>query len=301
ACAGELESYSLKFLELKGKEISSIKALLPLDLVSFLPEGDDIRLQLSNLCATGPVLVRRRLLERILCNLPFPEGQEDYCSLRKKTALLGFHLVPGKGAAALALCEDSFIGLYEGTVILEPSEEYLLLAALLRLGAFVAQALGNASPAKEQVFSSLIRGNEKLSEEEREPLQAFLLWTFRTPQSARQIRAVLKDFSEEGKAAMARVLLTVVMADGAIGKEEVIQLEKLFTYIGLEKKRLPSDIAFLASAVQVPGGEAEGEKALLPIEREIIILRQEEFGQIQKILSGAGFHDENLPSPEEVP
>ncbi len=290
ACAEELEPYS----------ISAARALLAPELLAFLPEGEDIRLHLSSLCSSGPALVRLRLLE-ILGYETSTEGQGGYCRLREKIASLGFNLVPENGTAALALCEDPAVVLYEGATILEPSEEYHLLAALLRLGALVAQALGNVSPAKEEVFRALIRGNNNLSKEEKEPLQALLLWAFRTPQSARQIRAVLKDFGEEGQGAMSRVLLTVATADGAISKEEMLQLEKLFTYLGLEKKRLPSDAPHLASAGEPPGGEAGEKQALLSIERELILLRQDKNVQVQKILTGIGLYDAKLPSHEQAP
>lgn len=299
ACAEELEPYSQKLHELKGRENAAARALLPPDLLPFLPEGDAIRQELSKLCTSGPSLVRLRLLEIFLGNEPSPEKRGKYGELRERTVTFGFDLIPENGSAILALCEDPSIVLYEGTTIPEPSEEYLLLAALLRLGGLFAQALGNVTAAKEEAFRALICRDEKLSEEEKIPLQALLLWTFRTPQSARHIRAVLKDFSEEGKDAMTRVLLTVAMADGAIGKEELLQLEKLSAYLGLEKKRLPSNMAFLASAVVPSGGEDEREPSHWTVDSELIFLRWEKTGQVQKILTGIELRRDNLTFPEE--
>lgn len=286
ACAEELEPYSHKLHELKGRENTDARALLPQDLLPFLPEGDAIRLELSKLCVSGPALVRLRLLERILGNEPPQERRGGYRRLRKRTAALGFNLVPENGCAALALCEDPFIVLYEGTAIPEPPKEILLLEALLRLGTLVAQALGNVSPAKEEVFRALFRRDEKQSQEEKESLQALLLWFFRTPQSSREIRSVLKDFSQEGKGAMGRVLLTLAMADGAIDKEEMIQLEKLFNYLGLEKKRLPVVPAALSFGAEPSADEEGRESAVRVFESELILLRQEDSGEIQKILAG---------------
>ena len=100
---------------------------------------------------------------------------------------------------------------------------------------------------------------------------------------------------------MSRILLTVAMADGAIGKEEMMQLEKFSTYLGLEKKRLPSDLAFLASAVEPSGGEDGGKPYTRGIDRELILLRREEIQQAHKILDRMGIRNENLPSPEQVP
>lgn len=298
-CGEELGPYSSKLLELQDGDSSAPRTLLPPDLLPFLPEGEAIRRELLNLCASSPALVRLRLLEMILADEPPQETGGGFCGLRRKAASLGFGIFPETEGAALALSEDPFVVLYEGTALEDPSEEYLLLAALLHLGALAAQALGNVSSAKEEVFRSLIMGDEKLSEEEKTPLSALLLWSFRTPRSARQIRGVLKDFTEEGKDALARILLTVAGADGTPGREEIIQLQKLFNYLGLEKKRLSSEAVFLALAAEPAGKEEGGEPSPRPIDRELILLHQEKTGQVQKILAGIGFRNENPPPTEQ--
>ena len=285
-CAEELEPYNSKLLELKGREDASARALLPPDLLPFSPEGEAIRQKFSNLCASGPALVRLSLLEIILENAVSPEKREGYPGLGKKAEVFGYTLVPDPAGSAVPLSDDPLTALYEGSAVPLPPEEYNLLAALLRLGGLISQAFGRILPAGEDLFRTLIRDDEKLSEDEKKSLQALLLWTFRTPLSARGLRAVLRDFGEEGKEAISRVLLTFALADGTICTAERKQLEKLYSYLGLEKKRISSDLVFLSSGAKASG---EGERrvpAARIFERELILLRQEETGEVQKILAG---------------
>ncbi len=285
-CGEELEPYSRKLLELQDGESPAPRTLLSPDLLPILPEGEAIRRELLNLCASGPALVRLRLLEMILADEPPQENGGGFCGLRTKAAALGFGIFPETEGVALALSDDPVIVLYEGTILEDPSKEYLLLAALLHLGALAAQALGSVSSAKEEVFRSLIIGDEKLSEEEKTSLSALLLWSFRTPRSARQIRGVLKDFTEEGKNALARVLLTVAGADGTPGREEIIQLEKLWAYLVLERKNLSEVRAAFSFGSDHSGEREKKASAVQVLERERILLRKECPGKIQKILAG---------------
>ena len=285
-CAVELEPYSLKLLELKGKEDTSARKLLPHGLIPFLPEKEGIHQELSNLCASGPVLVRLRLLERILGYQTPAEIIDGVSSLKEKAEAFGFAILPSCPGEVLSFCCDPLIALYEGPAVTAPSEECCLLAAIIRLGAIIFQASGRVLTAGENLLRALIGDDERLSEDEKKSLQALLLWTFRTPQSASELRGVLRDFSEEWKGAMSRMLLTVGLADGTMDKEEVKQLEKLYSYFGLEKKKLSSDLASLSSVAEPSDERSSAELSYKSLYQELTLLQQRETGRIDKIFDG---------------
>ncbi len=297
-CAEELEPYSRRLLELKGREDASARELLPPDLLPYFPEGEAIRQEFSNLCASGPALVRLSLLETILENGVSPEKRGGCRSLGKRAQDFSFALVPDPEDLNVPLRDEPMTAVYEGPAVTAPSKEYCLLASLIRLGALLVQACGRPFSAGEELFRALIRDDEKLSEDEKKSLQAFLLWTFRTPQSVRDLRGVLRDFGEERKGAMSRILLTAVGADGAMDKEEMKQFERLCSYLGLEKKRLSSGPAFLSFGAKSSGGEDGREPPARIFDPELILLRQGEEGQVQKIFAGIF---ENLGGAEEYP
>lgn len=178
--------------------------------------------------------------------LPLPskinKKESDLIQLLSEKA--GFGLVPDSRYHQTKPTVDGKLVLFKGGHgrHFEPSKEFNEMGMVLRLGAMVATINSNVDQAEIALLKQLIDHDSNLSSIEKLSLHSYLTWRLNTPSNATGLKARLKKLGANEKAAVSRILIGVALADGKIDPEEIKQLEKLYTLLGLDKSLVTGDI-----------------------------------------------------------
>jgi tellurite resistance protein len=122
------------------------------------------------------------------------------------------------------------------------SENYNSIALHTRLSALVSQIDGEVSISEERIILKNIQSQNHLTEAEKKSLSSFAVWCLKNPQSNVGIKQRLTSATIEEKAQIAKLVVSIAQADGNIAIQEIKQIEKLYTMIGLERQQLLSDL-----------------------------------------------------------
>ena len=251
-CTVELEAYS-RYLGRKDNDPNSMAALalLPKELMSRSPGVAQIKNRLADVCSSGLGLVT---VDSLYDNLGEPSpsqfGKKECETLATLIEGLGFGMTPDVRYHNIKPSPDGKVAIFpQGHgVDFRPSREFRTVGTILRLGAMVSQIDDDLSPSEETTLQSLVKDNRELTAIEKDSLLTFLHWCLRTPQSTAGLKQQLSGVSTAEKTAISHILITVAHADGHIDPQEIKQLEKFYTTLGLDKKQVASDIHALAAA-----------------------------------------------------
>lgn len=177
-----------------------------------------------------------------------------------------------------------------------PSKSFNDLAMALRLGSMVATIDGHVHEQEVQVLRELIKASE-ISEAEQRSAQAYLDWRLQAPQSSAKLKAQIEQASDKSKEEISQLLITVAMADGKISPDEIKELEKLYTRLGLDKALLSSDIHTLNATGPGPGIAPASKGSGFELNERLIAQRESETQDAQGIL-GAIFAESDEPESE---
>ena len=318
-CTQELEPYS-RYMGRKDSDPKSLTALslIPGELIRRTSGAKIIRERLTEVCNNGlGFLPVGSLYKKIYQKAPEKLMKQDLVSLAAFVENIGFGLAPDIRYHNMKCTTDSNIVVFPGGhgKDFRPSKEFNILGTILRLGAMVCQIDQEIAPAEEIVLQNLVQDNRELTNIEKDSLLAFLHWSVRTPQNATGLKARLAEISEVQKSAISHILISVAQADGVIRPEEIKQLEKLYTTLGLNKEQVSGDIHVLAAdkgPVTVsrrdpdtsltiprpakPVGAARG----CILDKELIRIRLEETKQVKRILERI-FTDREDEEPDPIP
>lgn len=318
-CTDKLDAYS-RYLGRKGNDPKSLIALslIPIELIAKTSGAKTIRDRLSKICGNGVgFLPVESLYKTIGQQPPLKLLKKEQESLASFVENMGYGIAPDIRYHNMKPTLDGNIAVFpKGHGIdFRPSKEFRTVCTILRLGAMVSQIDKDIAPAEEATLQSLARDNRELTNIEKESLLAFLHWALRTKQSVAGLKARLSDASDAEKTAISHILVTVAHADGEIKPEEIKQLEKLYTTLGLDKKQVTGDIHALAAEsgpVTVglkdpdtsfaipqpakPAGTAQG----FVLNDELIRIRKEETKQVKSVLEEI-FAEQEEEEPVPLP
>ena len=186
----------------------------------------------------------------------------------------------------------------------EPSNEFNEMGIALRLGAMVATIDSHVDQSEINLLKQLIDHDTNLSPVEKKSLHSYLIWRLNAPSNAAGLKAHLQKLSVNEKAAVSRLLINVAFADGKITTEEIRQLEKLYTILGLDKSLVSSDIHNLSTS-RAGTQETTTDSTLSELSREtsgkfsldksVLAIHESQTNDAQSML-GAIFADDE---PEE--
>lgn len=320
-CTKELEPYS-RFLGRKGNDPKSLAAwsLIPKELIVRTRGAKIIKERLSKICNGGLGFISLENLQKTL-------GQKPPYQIRKKDLeILASFIESMDFGMAPDIRYHNMKPTLEGNVVVfakghgadfRPSKEFRTVGTILRLGAMVSQIDKDIAPAEEATLQGLIQDNRELNSIEKDSLMAFLHWCLRTPLKAAGLKQRLSEVSEAGKTAISHILVSVAHADGVVKPEEIKQLEKLYTTLGLNKEQVTSDLhALAASSGPVTVGLRDKETTYaIPqpakpigtargfvLNEELIRIRTEETKQVRSVLEDIFTEqDENDVEIESAP
>jgi len=320
-CTIELEPYS-RFLGRKGNDPKSLAALslIPKELIVRTRGAKIIKERLSKICNGNLGLIAfENLYKTIGQKPPYQVRKKDLESLASFIESMDFGMAPDIRFHNMKPTLDGNVVVFAKGHGLDfrPSKEFRTVGTILRLGAMVSQIDKDIAPAEEATLQSLIQDNRELNSIEKDSLMAFLHWCLRTPLNVTGLKQRLSEVSEAEKTAISHILVTVAHADGVVKPEEIKQLEKLYTTLGLNKEQVTSDLHTLAAnsgPVTVglrdqettytipqpakPVGTAMG----FVLNEELIRIREEETKQVKSVLEDIFTkQDENDAEVESTP
>lgn len=304
-CTVELEAYS-RYLGRKDNDPNSMAALalLPKELMSRSPGIEQVKNRLADVCSSGPGLVTVDSLYDSLGEPPPSQlGKKECETLATLIEGLGYGMTPDVRYHNIKPNPDGKVAIFpQGHGIdFRPSREFRTVGTILRLGAMVSQIDDDLSPSEEATLQSLVKDNRELTAIEKDSLLTFLHWCLRTPQSTAGLKQRLSEVSTAEKTAISHILISVAHADGRIDPQEIKQLEKFYTTLGLDKKQVASDIhALAASSEPVTVGLRDPDTSFtiprptpesttgkgFSLNEELIRIREEETRQVKGVLEG---------------
>jgi tellurite resistance protein len=234
---------------------------------------------------------------------PTQLGKKECETLATLIEGLGFGMTPDVRYHNIRPNPDGKVAIFpQGHgVDFRPSREFRTVGTILRLGAMVSQIDDDLSPSEEATLQSLVKDNRELTAIEKDSLLTFLHWCLRTPQSTAGLKQRLSEVSTAEKTAISHILISVAHADGRIDPQEIKQLEKFYTTLGLDKKQVASDIHALAASsepvtvglrdpdtsftIPRPAPESTTGKGF-SLNEELIRIREEETRQVKGVLEG---------------
>lgn len=180
----------------------------------------------------------------------------------------------------------------------EPSKAYNEMGMALRLGAMVAAIDSHVDQAELNLLTQLIDHDTNLSPTEKKSLHAYLVWRLNTPPNITGLKARLEALGKTEKLAVSRILVGVAMADGKIDPEEIKQLEKLYTLLGLDKALVTGDIHGMSSSkagLRPSSSQSETASSAptsFQLDESILSIHELETKDVQSMLSAIFVEDE---------
>jgi tellurite resistance protein len=187
----------------------------------------------------------------------------------------------------------------------EPSKAYSEVGMALRLGAMVAAIDSHVDQAELNLLTQLIDHSTNLSPTEKQSLHAYLVWRLNTPSNITGLKARLETLGKTEKAAVSRILVGVAMADGKIDPEEIKQLEKLYTLLGLDKALVTGDIHGMSSSkggMQSSSSPSETTSSALTsfqLDENILAIHESETKDVQSMLGAIFVEDESTGESDD--
>lgn len=180
----------------------------------------------------------------------------------------------------------------------EPSKAFSEMGMVLRLGAMVATIDSHVNQAELNLLTQLIDHDTNLSPTEKQSLHAYLVWRLNTSSNITGLKARLDTLGKTEKAAVSRILVGVAMSDGKIDPEEIKQLEKLYTLLGLDKALVTGDIHEISSNKAGSRPSSPRSESITPastvfkLDESILAIHESETKDVQSMLGAIFVEDE---------
>jgi uncharacterized tellurite resistance protein B-like protein len=179
------------------------------------------------------------------------------------------------------------------------SAEYQTAALTLQLASAMAQADGDFHDREVAHLRAEIEGWAHLTPAERRRLQAHLQWLTAAPMSLTALKKKLEPLSTAARETLAAFMATLAQSDGFVSPDEVKFLEKVYKALGVEPRRVFSDI-HAAGSGGAPISTAQAEKQGFRLDAERIAALQEDTARVSALLSKI-FAEEAASTPVPPP
>ncbi|TAN02645.1 MAG: hypothetical protein EPN36_16200 [Rhodanobacteraceae bacterium] len=286
-CTDELGAYS----RLLGKGASLAGSL---DSLLLLPPSAwpvDVKARLDALVGRihpdGLVLTLQELFAS-LGEMPQIASRERIRSLACLLADLQIGMEPDVLGGAKMPGETDKIVLFvqsASDVTAEHGAEYQTVAMTLQLGAALAQADGDFSEQEINQLRAKIDGWPALSSADRCRLQAHLRLLAAAPPTLTTLKRKLVPLDVSARETVATFMVALAQSDGYVSPEEVKFLEKVYKALGIEAKRVFSDVQSVSTGAttRAPATDAATQKFRLDTDR--IAALQKDTARVSALLS----------------
>jgi len=175
--------------------------------------------------------------------------------------------------------------------------EYQTAALTLQLASAVAQADGVFHDREVAHLRAEIEGWAHLTLAERRRLHAHLQWLTTSPMNLAVLKKKLEPLPTTAREMLAAFMATLAQADGIVSPDEVKFLEKVYKALGVEPKRVFSDI-HAAGSGGASVSTVQAEKQGFRLDAERIAALQEDTVRVSALLSKIfAEEDDSTPAP----
>ncbi|WP_372871889.1 TerB N-terminal domain-containing protein [Shewanella sp.] len=209
---------------------------------------------------------------------------------------LRFHLTKFKADGNIVLFSPGHGEFFESS----PAFHQVMLA--LRLGAMVATIDGVLADDENRALRRIIEHDDKLSPTEKNSLFAYLTWRLNSPANTAGLSAKIKQLNETQIQFLKKFIVSIALADGKVDVQEVKQIEKLYTSLGLDKSLVASDIHHLTmtqkgslSARQ----DADKTKDVFQLDEDILAMHENDTSDAKAMLENI-FTEDDEPESEQI-
>lgn len=184
----------------------------------------------------------------------------------------------------------------------KPSKAFSEMGMVLRLGAMVATADSHLDQTELHSLTQLIDHNTNLSPTDKRSLHAYLIWRLNTPSNITGLKARVELLGKTEKAAISRILVGIARADGKIDTDEIKQLEKLYTVLGLDKSLVTGDIHAMSSSksgLYLISSQSETNSPTstsFQLDESVLAIHESETKDVQSMLGAIFVEDESADS-----
>jgi tellurite resistance protein len=162
--------------------------------------------------------------------------------------------------------------------------EYQMAVLTLQLASAVAQADGEFHDREIAHLRAEIEGWAHLTLAERSRLHAHLQWLTASPMNLAALKKKLEPLPIAAREMLAAFMATLAQADGFVSPDEVKFLEKIYKALGVEPKRVFSDI-HAAGSGGTPVSTVQAGKQGFRLDAERIAALQEDTVRVSALLS----------------
>ena len=162
--------------------------------------------------------------------------------------------------------------------------EYQMAALTLQLASAVAQADGDFGDREVAYLRAEIEGWAHLTLAEHRRLHAHLQWLTASPMNLSSLKKKLEPLPTAARETLAAFMATVAQADGHVSPDEVKFLEKAYKALGVEHKRVFSDI-HTAVTGGAPMSTVQTKKQGFHLDVERIASLQKDTARVSELLS----------------
>ncbi len=304
-CTAQLDAYS-RYLAKPDTSRTDMEALLllpddlsdlghTLGLGKFKQWADDAILEKNGLVDVQEFWKFTKL------PLPLKINKKESELIQNLVHKAGYGVAPDTRYHHAKACPDGKLVLFsEGHgKYFEPSKAFSEMGMALRLGSMVATIDSHVDHAELNLLTQLIDHDTNISPTEKRSLHAYLVWRLNTPSNITGLKARVELLGKTEKAAVSRILVGIAMADGKIDPEEIKQLEKLYTLLGLDKTLVTGDIHGMSSSkasLRAPNSTTE---SILPVstsfqlDESILAIHESETKDVQSMLGAIFMEDES--------
>lgn len=177
--------------------------------------------------------------------------------------------------------------------------EYQTAALTLQLATAMAQADGDFNDQEIVHLRGEINGWSHLTPAECRRLHAHLHWLAAAPPTLTALRKKLEPLPITARETIAGFMASLAQSDGYVSPEEVKFLEKIYKALGVETKRVFSDVHAAGTGRTVPVSTKRNETQGFHLDSDRIAALQKDTERVSALLSQ--IFTEEAPSPASPP
>lgn len=240
----------------EGRGTIEAHALLPDPLKGLFPcaELDGLRTWVNEKIGDGGLVGIANLIEKLEGARPDKISRARLVSAAEAFASLSVGIAPDPRFALRGPKIDEPVKLFQLPSSVENLWEvgatYRSMLLSIFVGSFIAHADGSISDHERKGLERLILEADGLTQSEIVRLQANLDWMLAVPPDLSLLRRNAKEASEASRREFARIALSTAGADGQIHPKEVDAIRKLYVIVGLDPKKIYSDLHELVAEAE---------------------------------------------------
>lgn len=297
-CSDELGTYS----RLLGKDPAAKGKLESLVLLAVTVWPEDAKHRIDTLVdrVRGDTLVFT--VRDLLTSLGSSESptREMVRSVARMLQGVGVGFEPNVLAGAKVPGETDTVALFAEPAAdhaMEPGPERPIAALTLQLGAALAQADGDFSEQEAAQLRGKIDGWQNLTDADRCRLHAYLRLLKANPPTLTAVRRKLEPLDSTARNTVAAFLVRLAYADGGVSPEEIKFLEKLYKALGIEPKRVFSDLQAEGAGSSRSHANVQSAEQGLHLDAGRIAALQRDTARVSALLSEIFVEDDVPPAP----